>query len=227
MGAGLLDMGHEVTAGRRLAVLLIGPTAPVRVALRQMLGAAAEVTITGDVRPEQEALDIARRTPPNITLIDAPDLDQALTFVRRLQAASPDTRPIILSDEEFGDSFLKAMVAGVWGILSRDLSQGELIRAMRQVARGRAVIACALQPVQLAQLRKLRAWRADPGVVLTDREATVIRAVAAGRTDTQIAQQLGVAVPTVKSHMRAILRKTRASNRAAAIAAAFRSGALP
>ncbi len=221
-------MRHEATAARRLTVLLVGPTALVRVALRQLLGAAATVAIVGDVPPDEEALELARRDPPDIALIDTPDLGGALPFISSLLAVSPETRPIILSDEEFGDGFLQAVAAGVWGILPRDLSQGELIRAVRQVSRGKAVIACALEPPLLARLRELGARRhaAEPAVVLTDREASVMRAVAAGHTDTQIARQLGVAVPTIKSHIRTILRKTRATNRAAAIAIAYRAGIL-
>ena len=75
-------------------------------------------------------------------------------------------------------------------------------------------------------LKELASRRAELALPLSQKESSVMEAMAQGHTDTQIAKGLGLSVPTVKTHVRSILRKTSARNRAGAIAAAFRSGVL-
>lgn len=222
-----VEADSEAAPPKGLGVLLVASFALVRIALKQLLSTTCEVSIVGDAPPGPEALDLARRSPPDIAVIDTQRLDGDLTaFVRRLLAVSPDLRAIILSDDGFEDGVIQALQIGAWGYLPRDVSQSELIRAVHQVAGGKLVIGCSLQPGQMARLRELGQPRPSMHGALSHRQTMVIRAMAAGHTDSQIAKQLGVSVPTIKTHVRSVLRKTNSRNRAAAIATAFRSGVL-
>lgn len=223
----MTEIGHETASSKELRILLISSFALVRIALKQLLSTAGEVSIVGDADPDPHALNLAGREAPDIAILDTQRMDDQLTnFVSRLLAVSPEVRTIILSDEGLEDGVLQAFKIGAWAYLPRDLSQAELIRAVRQVAQGKVVIGCALQPGQLLRLRDLSQGSVALELPLSQREETVVRAMAAGDTDSQIAKNLGVSVPTIKTHVRSILRKTNSRNRTAAIARAFRVGVL-
>lgn len=222
-----MEAGHDTATPRGLGILLVASFALVRVALKQLLSTAGEVSILGDADPGPDALDLARRTLPDIAIIDTQRMDGSLTgFVRRLLAVSPDLRPIILSDDGLEEGVIQAIQVGAWAYLPRDVSQGELIRAVRQVARGKMVIGCSMLPDQLMRLKELSQPHTPLQIPFSKREETVVKAIAAGYTDPQIAKELGVSVPTVKTHVRSILRKMNSRNRTAAIATAFRVGVL-
>ena len=211
----------------RITILVVGAVALVRMALKQFLSGADEVVVLGEASAGAEATAMAGRGAPDVALIDVQGMDETVTiFIPRLFAASPNTRPIILSDDGFDDGVFHAAEAGVWGYLSRDVSQVELIRAVRLVAQGKAVIGCSLLPEQFSRLSVLRTRNSNLAFGFSQKEWTVIKAMAAGHTDSQIAGQLGLSVPTIKTHVRSILRKTGSRNRTAAITAAFRSGVL-
>ena len=214
------------TSSAQISVLLIAEVALVRVALRQLLSRAAEVVIVGEAGASQ-ALGIVHQFLPDIALVDAHRIDETLTgFLRRLTAISAKTHAIVLSDSDFGNGVVQAAEAGAWGYLPRDVSETELVRAVRLVGGGRAVMGCWLAPDQFMGLKELASRRAELALPLSQKESSVMEAMAQGHTDTQIAKGLGLSVPTVKTHVRSILRKTSARNRAGAIAAAFRSGVL-
>lgn len=210
----------------QISVLLIAEDTLVRVGLRQLLSRAAEVVVVGETGTGH-ALDMVRHFMPDIALVDAHRINGTLTsFVQRLTSVSAKTRAIVLSDADFGSGVVQTAEAGAWGYLPRDLSEAELVRAVRLVAQGRAVMACWMAPDQFIKLRELSLNHAELALPLSQKESTVIKAVAQGQTDGQIAQELGISVPTIKTHVRSILRKTNSRNRAAAIATAFRSGVL-
>jgi len=214
------------TSSTQLSVFLIAEVALVRVALRQLLSRAAEVAVVGEAGAGQ-ALGMAHQFMHDIALVDAHRVDETLTgFLRRLAAISAKTRAIILSDYDFESGVVQAAEAGAWGYLPRDVSETELVRAVRLVAQGHAVMGCWLAPDQFVRLGELSPRRVELSLPLSQKESSVIRAVAQGQTDGQIARELGISVPTVKTHVRSILRKTNARNRAGAIAAAFRCGIL-
>jgi DNA-binding NarL/FixJ family response regulator len=219
------DVGRA-TSSAQLTVILIAD-ALVRIALKQLLREADEVVVVGETAPGQE-LPVAGRTAPDVALVDSQGVDGLAEFLQRLQAVSPRTRAIILSEADFDCGLLSIACAGAWGYLRRDISGPQLIKAVRLVAQGKAVMDCTMAYGDFARLGQLR--RADPptgtSVPLSPKEASVIRIMAEGHTDLQIAEQLGLSIPTVKTHVRAILRKTNSRNRAAAVATAFRTGAL-
>ncbi len=217
----------RAASSAQLTILLIADPL-VRIALKQLLRAADEVVVVGEIGADH-ALPLARRTAPDLALVDAHRVDTGLAeFLQRLRAVSPKTRPIVLSEADFGTGVLNIADTGTWGFLPRDVSEPQLVKAVRAVAKGRAVMDCTLAHDEFTRLGQLRQAEPTNGTAfaLSQKEASVMQAVAEGRTDSQIANVLGLSVPTIKTHVRSILRKTHSRNRAAAIATAFRSGAL-
>jgi DNA-binding NarL/FixJ family response regulator len=220
------DVGRATSSAQLTVILIADPL--VRIALKQLLREADEVVVVGETVADQ-ALPVARRIAPDVALVDAQRLNVWLAeFLQQLRAVSPKTRPIVLSDADFDASVLRIVDAGTWGFLPRDVSEPRLVKAVRLVGQGKAVMDCTMAHDEFARLGQLRP--ADPptgtAISLSQKEASVMRVMAEGHTDSQIAEQLGLSVPTVKTHVRSILRKTNSRNRAAAIATAFRSGTL-
>lgn len=211
----------------RFHLLLVGNVTLVRLAVKQLLNSVSGIVILGEAGSGNEAVALARRSEPDMAIVAIQRFDDAwASCVREIQAISPRTRSIILVDEDDGDGLFRAAESGVWGYLPQNISQEELVRAIQLVSRGQVVIACALAPEQFARLSSLNARGTNTLVPFSNREFAVIKAMAEGYTDRQIARHLGLSVPTVKTHVRSILRKTRSRNRAAAIAVAFRHGVI-
>lgn len=220
------DVGRATSSAQLTVILIADPL--VRIALKQLLREADEVVVVGETAADQ-ALPVARRTAPDVALVDAHRMNNGLAeFLQQLRAVSPKTRPIVLSEADFDVGLLRIADAGAWGYLPREVSEPQLVKAVRLVAQGKAVMDCTMDHDEFTRLGQLRP--ADPptgtAVPLSQKEASVMQAMAEGHTDAQIARQLGLSVPTVKTHVRSILRKTNSRNRASAIATAFRTGTL-
>ncbi|MDR7550831.1 MAG: response regulator transcription factor [Armatimonadota bacterium] len=212
-------------AGRHLRVLLLSRTALVRIALRQLLGQDNGVAVVGEAGSLPEALTAAARERPDIVLVDMHNATTTLDRLHEIQEVAPSARTIILSDDPEGGDLFEAARAGVWGYLPPDVTSSELLRAARGVAQGRVVVVAAMPRQEFARLGGLRREPKTPPP-LSPTESRVVRMMSEGHTDGEIASRLGVSVPTVKTHVRAILKKTSTKNRTAAITAAFRSGLL-
>ena len=199
------DVKQETSSVRCTVLLIADPL--VRFALKQLLRTAGEVVVVGEVLAEQ-AVAAVRQLSPDIALIDARRVDEDLS--------------------EFRDGVVRVAGAGGWGYLPREVCEQQLARDVRLVAGGKAVMECAIAHDEFAMLGQLSPVPARDAttVALSQKEGSVIQAMAEGQTDSQIAKQLGVSTPTVKTHVRSILRKTHSRNRAAAIATAFRGGIL-
>ena len=220
------DVKQETSSVRCTVLLIADPL--VRFALKQLLRTAGEVVVVGEVLAEQAAAAV-RQLSPDIALIDARRVDEDLSeFLRRLRTAAPMTKAIVLSEDDFRDGVVRVAGAGGWGYLPREVCEQQLARDVRLVAGGKAVMECAIAHDEFAMLGQLSPVPARDAttVALSQKEGSVIQAMAEGQTDSQIAKQLGVSTPTVKTHVRSILRKTHSRNRAAAIATAFRGGIL-
>lgn len=230
LDAGINEPGAQVTPRPRgkSSVLLLGTGGVARIPIIQWLREEPDLEVAGAITLGPEALALVERTKPDLALIDAAGMDgQLLAAVRQMIALSPSTRPVVICDECPGGTLKRALDAGIWGYLHTDAPQRVILWALRAVAAGRLVLHCSLAPEQVGQMAS-PAPRAGEAVrrSLSRRETAVLAAIAMGETDAQIAGRLSVSVPTVKTHVRSILRKTGARNRAGAIGAGFRDGAL-
>ena len=209
------------------SVLMLEAAGTFRIPIVTYLRDAPDLEVAGAMVVGPEALAFVRRTAPDIAVLDADRLDgPLLDHIHRLREASPHTRLLVLAEDCPGEDLRPALNSGLWGYLHRDAPQDVLVWALREVARGRIVLYCSLSPEQLGLREEFNHGPGGTLSALSRRESEILAAIADGETDAQIARRLEVSVPTVKTHVRSILRKTGAHNRAGAVAKGFHNGAL-
>jgi DNA-binding NarL/FixJ family response regulator len=204
----------------------------VREALATVLDAEDGLEVVGLASDGNEAVELAHRFEPDVVLMDLrmPNAD-GVTATRRMAAELPDVRVVVLTTFADDASILSALEAGASGFLTKDAGREQIALAVRSAAAGQSV----LDPVAQASL--LRA--AAPGVAadpldpvtpeslpddLTPREADVLRAIAAGQSNAEIAAGLYISEVTVKSHINHLFAKIHARSRAEAVRYAYDRG---
>ncbi|HEU4863922.1 MAG TPA: response regulator transcription factor [Candidatus Limnocylindria bacterium] len=211
-----------------MRVLLVDDHALVRSAIRQALE-APDVTVVGEARSAEEALEMAPRLRPDLVLldIDLPGMT-GIEAVRELAPRLPETRIVMLTVSTDRRDLLDAVRHGAFGYLTKDLSGDALLRAVRGIRRGdlpMSRVHAALVVDHLARTTGRSGSSADDevGGLLSAREQEVLRLLAEGMTDREIASALAISPRTVESHVSSVLRKLGVRNRAEA-AQRYRSG---
>ena len=207
-----------------ISVLVVDDHAVVRQGLRTFLELHDDIEVVGEAADGEQALAAAAALEPDVVLMDLvmPRLD-GVSAIERLRESAPGTRVIVLTSFLDDDKVLPAVRAGAAGYLLKDVQPAELVRAIRMVDRGEAL----LHPAVAARvLRELAgdAARAKRHELLTARELEVLALVARGRANKAIALDLGVAEKTVKTHVGNILGKLGLSDRTQAALYAVREG---
>ncbi len=199
-------------------LLLVDDHELVRAGLRTFLGLQPDIEVVGEAASGEQALALVPRLAPDIVLLDLvlPGLS-GLEVVRRLRAAHPAVKVIVLTSYAGEDSVLPAVRAGVAGYLLKDVGPAELADAVRAVHAGGA----SLDPgVAATVLRDVSAPR--PADALTPREREVLRLIARGRSNRLIARDLALSEKTVKAHVSAVLAKLGVTDRTQAALYAVR-----
>jgi len=194
--------------------------AVVREGLRMFLGLDAEFEIVGEAQTGQDAIELARSLHPNVVLMDLlmPGVD-GITATAAIREAQPDVEVVALTSVLEDASVAGAIRAGAVGYLLKNASPDELRSAIRAAAQGQV----RLSPEAAARLvREVRAPESPEA--LTKREIEVLRLVAAGRANKEIARELEVAEQTIKAHVSSILSKLGVQSRTQAALHAFRIG---
>ena len=215
----------------RLTVMLVDDHALVRSAVRQALD-APDIEVVGEASTAAEALELASRLRPNVLLLDInlPGTD-GLSLLRELVPRVPETRVVILTISADRRDLLQAVRSGAAGYLTKDLGPDALQRAVRGIRSGDLAMSRGMAAEVIAELaagirRGGTAAAEGPGSeleLLSVRELDVLRQLAAGLTDREIAERLGIATRTVESHVGSILHKLAVRNRAQA-AERYREG---
>lgn len=215
----------DPAAATPIRVVLVDDEELFRRALVVLLSAEADLEVVGEAADGVEALDQIRRTPCDVVLMDVrmPRID-GIEATRRIVALPDPPAVVVLTTFENDDHVYEALLAGARGFLLKRAPVEDMLAAVRIVTTPDAL----LFPVRLRELVERQAGgrrRAWPRLErLTSRERDVLRAMARGRSNTQIAQELVVGVETVKSHVRSILRKLEVRDRTQAVVVAFESG---
>jgi len=206
-----------------IRVLIADDHAVVRQGLRTFLDLQEDVEVVGEAGDGHEALDAARATRPDVVLMDVvmPELD-GVEATRRIVAELPGTRVLALTSFLDEDRVLPAVRAGATGYLLKDVQPAELVRAIRTVHEGGALLHPAVTARVMAALTDADA-PAGPEA-LTPREHEVLRLIARGLPNKLIARELGIAEKTVKAHVGSVLRKLGVHDRTQAALLAVRSG---
>ena len=209
-------------------VLVVDDQALFREALATLLGARPEVEVVGEAGNGHQALERAAALQPDVVLMDLhmPVLD-GIAATRRLKVEQPGVRVLALTTFDDDEDVFAALRAGALGYLLKDVSADRLVEAVQAAARGESVLqpsVAAKVVARFAQLDDAPRTRPQPLVVpLSDRELDVLRLLADGRSNREIATALFLAEGTVKNHVTNVLAKLGARDRTQA---ALRARAL-
>ncbi|WP_448617902.1 response regulator [Geodermatophilus sp. URMC 65] len=209
-------------------VLVVDDQALFREALATLLGARPEVEVVGEAGNGHQALERAAALQPDVVLMDLhmPVLD-GIAATRRLKVEQPGVRVLALTTFDDDEDVFAALRAGALGYLLKDVSSDRLVEAVLSAARGESVLqpsVAAKVVARFAQLDDAPRSRPQPLVVpLSDRELDVLRLLADGRSNREIAAALFLAEGTVKNHVTNVLGKLGARDRTQA---ALRARAL-
>ena len=213
-----------------IKVLIADDQAMVRQGFGALLAAQPDLLVVGDAADGEAAIARARALDPDVVLMDVrmPVLD-GLEATRRLLGPGRGDRPkvLILTTFDLDDYVYEALRAGASGFLLKDAPADELVHAVRVVAAGEALLAPSVTRRLIAEFTaRPRSDRPRPTALnaLTPRETDVLRLIARGRSNQEIAADLVVAEQTVKTHIGRILAKLNLRDRAQAVAFAYRAG---
>lgn len=211
-----------------IRVLIADDQRVVRDGLTMLVGLIEGVEVAAIASNGREAVELARSELPDVVLMDLrmPELDGAAA-TREIKSAMGSTQVLVLTTYADDESLFPALQAGALGYLTKDAGADEIAEAIRAVAAGRTHLDPAVQQRLVAAVLESapRAARAgDAPDDLTPREVEVLRLIADGLSNAEIAERLVVSAATVKTHVNRIFSKTGARDRAQAVRYAYASG---
>jgi NarL family two-component system response regulator LiaR len=220
---------------RKIRVLLVDDHAVVRQGLRTFLelqddSESLPIEVVGEAANGLEAVEQARACQPDIVLLDLimPEMN-GLEATPRILEASPTTHVLILTSFGEEDSVIPALKAGAQGYLLKDIAPDELVHAVREAYRGRVQlhpeVAKKLVTAITAQEQPSPSRQKAPGLEeLTEREIEVLRLIAAGKSNREIAEEMVISEKTVKTHVSNLLSKLHLEDRTQAAIFALKHG---
>ncbi len=219
--------------GGPVTVVVADDQSAVREGLVLLLGTLPGIAVAGQAADGEAAIDVVAATRPQVVLMDLnmPRCD-GVTATARITADYPGTRVVILTTYADNESIIGALRAGALGYLTKDATRAEIGRAVEAAAAGQAVLDPAVQQRLLSAATGVPGPAEPPAPVrapgaaddLTPREADVLRLIAAGQSNREIARSLFVSEATVKTHVNRIFAKTGSRDRAQAIRYAYTHG---
>jgi DNA-binding NarL/FixJ family response regulator len=210
-----------------IRVVLVDDEAMVRVGLRMVLTAEPDVEVVGEAADGGEAVDVVARTRPDVVLVDIrmPRVD-GLEASRRLLALPDPPRVVVLTTFDEDEYLTEALRGGVSGFLLKVAPPEQLVAAVRAVAAGGGLLDPTLTPrvIQAFGAAAPSRTRAELVAALSEREKDVLRLVARGMSNAEVAAELYLGEATVKTHVSRLLAKLGLRDRVQAVAVAYESG---
>jgi DNA-binding NarL/FixJ family response regulator len=212
-----------------IRVLLVDDQELLRSGFRMILEAAGDIQVVGEAADGGEGAEAARRTRPDVVLMDVRmgDVD-GIEATRRIVAADAG-RVVVLTTFDLDEYVYAALRAGASGFLLKDTRPADLVAAVRVVAAGDALLAPRITRRLLERFGTdlAPAPRDDAALrALTEREREVLRLLAAGRSNLEIAEALVLTEATVKTHVSNVLRKLGVRDRVQAVVWAYEHGVV-
>ena len=214
----------------RIRVLIADDHPVVRQGLRVMLSAQPDIELVGEATNGEEAVRKAKSLRPHVIIMDLKmPVKDGLTAIREINQANLDTCILVLTSYPDDDNVFAAIKAGAMGFLLKDSSPEHLVDAIRAVHRGESalhptVARKLIQEIKEPPQQPLESTDVEP---LTPRELEVLRYLAQGLSNREIATKLHVSVRTVTTHVRNILDKLHLANRTQAALYAVKHGIVP
>jgi DNA-binding NarL/FixJ family response regulator len=193
-----------------------------------MLGSASELRFVGEASSGADALATVDSLRPDLVLMDVhmPVMDGPAT-ARALLAKYPTTKIVAWTVSESSDDLLRMMQAGCAGYVLKDVGPSELQRALLSALRSESPVPRRMIPDVLRRVTESTPLSVVGGKVnLTSREMQVLRGAAKGHTTKRLAKDLGLAAPSIETHLRNIFKKLGAGNRGEAVSTALKLGLI-
>lgn len=220
-----------------IRVLLADDDALLRAGLAVVLSTDSDLDVVAEAADGLQAVDQCRRHAPDVVLMDVrmPGID-GIEATRRIVAILPDTKVLILTTFQYDEYVWGALRAGASGFLLKRASPERLLDAVHTVATGEALLDPAVTRTLIQRHLETESGSADVHAVdvdarrrldeLTPRERQVLALIGQGRSNAEIAELLVIADSTAKTHVKRILAKIDARDRAQAVVFAYRSGLI-
>jgi DNA-binding NarL/FixJ family response regulator len=228
-----------MTPEEPVTVVVADDQSAVREGLVLLLGTLPGITVAGEAADGNAAVELVATVKPQVVLMDLnmPGCD-GVTATARITAEHPDTRVVVLTTYADDESIIGALQAGALGYLTKEATRAEIGRAVHAAAAGQAILDPGVQQRLLSAAARApgapggsaAAGAPGPGASggaddeLTPREAEVLRLIAAGQSNREIARTLFVSEATVKTHVNRIFAKTASRDRAQATRYAYTHG---
>jgi len=213
-----------IAMAKSIRILIADDHAIVRKGIRALLATEADIEVVGEAADGKEAVEKAERLHPDVILMDLvmPGMD-GIEATRRITTRQPEIRILVLTSFAEDEKVFPALKAGALGYLLKDAGPEELVRAIRQVYCGESSLHPAIARKVLQELSRPPEQPPTPEP-LTERELEVLRLIAKGKSNREIAEELVISEATVRTHVSNILGKLQLASRTQAALYALREG---
>lgn len=208
-----------------ITILLVDDHKMIRLGLKAYFDTLPDIQVAAEAGSGEEAITAVAEHAPDVVLMDLmmPQMD-GVEATRRLKQVSPRTQIIVLTSYHDDEHIFPAIRAGALSYLLKDVDPDDLAEAVRQAHRGEAVLNPRVASRVVQEMQGIRDAEINPFTELTDREMEILKLIAGGMSNNDIAEALVISEKTVKSHVTNILSKLHLADRTQAAVYAWREG---
>ena len=209
-----------------IQVLLVDDHKIVRQGVRAFLQTLNDIQVVGEADTGEASVEAVQALNPDVVLMDLemPGRLDGIEATRQIRRLSPQVQVIVVTSHHQDEYIFPAVKAGAISYLLKDVEPEELAEAIRKAAQGEAVLDSRVASRIILELQGLRKEAANPFTDLSEREFEVLRLIAAGKSNAEIAGALVIGESTVKTHISSILRKLHLDDRTQAAVYAWQQG---
>ncbi len=209
-----------------IKVVLVDDHKIVRQGVRAYLQTLADIQVIAEADSGAAALAAIEQYAPDVVLMDLemPGELDGIAATRRIRKQRPETQVIVVTSHHQDEYIFPAVRAGAISYLLKDVEPDELANAIRKAARGEAVLDSRVASRIIQELQGIRKDEVNPFTELSEREFEVLRLIAAGKSNAEIAETLVLGESTIKTHISNILKKLHLDDRTQAAVYAWREG---
>ncbi|HZW03781.1 MAG TPA: response regulator transcription factor, partial [Anaerolineaceae bacterium] len=217
--------GRSCMAMEKISVLLVDDHNMVRIGLKAYFGTLPDIEVIGEAGTGAEAVRLVAELAPDVVLMDLlmPQMD-GVEATRQIKKVSPATQVIVLTSYHEDEHIFPAIRAGALSYVLKDIDPDALADTVRRARAGEAVLNPRVAARMVQEIHGARAQGVNPFQELTEREMDVLRQVAAGKNNREIAEALVISEKTVKTHITNILSKLHLADRTQAAVYAWQEG---
>ena len=208
-------------------MLVVDDSVLPRAAAKAMLSSAPNLRLVGEASSGAEALGAVEALKPDLILMDVhmPEMDGPAT-AKAVLGKHPEIKVVAWTVSESSDDLLRMMKVGCAGYVLKDAGPGELQRALLSAMRSESPVPRKMIPEVLRRVAESTPLSQNDVTPLTSREMQILRAIAKGHTTKRIAADLGLAAPSIETHLHNVFRKLSATNRGEAVSSALKVGLI-